>query len=54
MNASNLVIGGGLAIGPTVAGRMIEASGGFQSLLIAGACVTALSLVLMLSSRPSA
>ena len=54
MNTSNLVIGGGLAIGPTVAGRMIEASGGFQSLLIAGACITVLSLVLMLSSRPNA
>jgi len=54
MNTSNLVIGGGLAIGPTVAGRMIEASGGLQSLLIAGACVTVLSLVLMLSSRPNA
>lgn len=54
MNASNLVIGGGLAIGPTVAGRLIEASGGFQSLLIAGAGITVLSLVLMLSCRPSA
>ena len=53
MNASNLVIGGGLAIGPTVAGRLIEASGGFQSLLVGGACITLLSLVLMLSSRPS-
>ncbi|WP_421534790.1 MFS transporter [Pseudomonas marginalis] len=54
MNTSNLVIGGGLAIGPTVAGRMIEASGGFQSLLIAGACITVLSLVLILGSRPNA
>lgn len=54
MNASNLVIGGGLAVGPTVAGRLIEASGGFQSLLIGGACITLLSLVLILSSRPSA
>ncbi len=54
MNASNLVIGGGLAIGPTVAGRLIEASGGFQSLLIGGACITLLSLVLILSCRPSA
>lgn len=52
MNASNLVIGGGLAIGPTVAGRLIEASGGFQSLLMAGACITLLSLVLILSCRP--
>jgi predicted MFS family arabinose efflux permease len=54
MNASNLVIGGGLAIGPTVAGRLIEASGGFQSLLIGGACITLLSLVLILSCRTSA
>ena len=46
--------GGGLAIGPTVAGRLIEASGGFQSLLIGGACITLLSLVLILSCRPSA
>ncbi|MFL1526545.1 hypothetical protein [Pseudomonas sp. O230] len=36
MNASNLLIGGGLAIGPTVAGRLIEASGSLQSLLIGG------------------
>ncbi|QOU02201.1 MFS transporter [Pseudomonas fluorescens] len=54
MNASNLVIGGGLAIGPSVAGRLIEASGDFQSLLIGGACITLLSLVLILSCRPSA
>ncbi|WP_434568842.1 MFS transporter [Pseudomonas sp. Z3-8] len=54
MNASNLVIGGGLAIGPTVAGRLIEASGGFQSLLIGGTCITLLSLALMLGSRPNA
>ncbi|WP_053187528.1 MFS transporter [Pseudomonas thivervalensis] len=53
MNASNLVIGGGLAIGPTIAGRLIEASGGFHSLLVGGACITLLSLVLMLSSRPN-
>ncbi|AZE89240.1 MFS transporter [Pseudomonas orientalis] len=54
MNTSNLVIGGGLAIGPTVAGRLIEASGGFQSLLVGSACITLLSLTLMLSSRPTA
>ncbi|MBD9462106.1 MFS transporter [Pseudomonas sp. Pdm06] len=54
MNASNLVIGGGLAIGPTVAGRLIEASGSFQALLIGGTCITLLSLVLILSCRPSA
>lgn len=54
MNASNLVIGAGLAIGPGVAGRLIEASGGFQPLLVGSACITLLSLVLVLSSRPRA
>lgn len=52
MNASNLVIGGGLAIGPAIAGRLIEASGGFAVLLIGGAVITLLSLVLILASRP--
>jgi len=51
MNASNLVIGGGLAIGPTVAGRLIEATASFQPLLIGGACITLLSLMLILSCR---
>lgn len=51
MNASNLLIGGGLAIGPTLAGRLIEASGGLRSLLIGGACITLLSRVLILSCR---
>ena len=51
MNASNLVIGGGLAIGPAMAGRLIESRGDFQALLIGGACLTLLSLGLMLASR---
>ncbi|OLF53625.1 MFS transporter [Pseudomonas chlororaphis] len=51
MNASNLVIGGGLAIGPTLAGRLIENTGGFQPLLIGGACLSLLSLALILGSR---
>lgn len=51
MNASNLVIGGGLAIGPALAGRLIEGSGGFQPLLIGGACLTLLSLALILACR---
>ncbi|AZC51067.1 MFS transporter [Pseudomonas chlororaphis] len=51
MNASNLVIGGGLAIGPALAGRLIESSGGFQPLLIGGACLTLLSLALILGCR---
>ncbi|MFC6299497.1 MFS transporter [Pseudomonas sp. CCM 7893] len=54
MNASNLVIGGGLAIGPAVAGRLIEASGGFAPLLIDGAGITLLSLGLILGSRTKA
>lgn len=52
MNASNLVIGGGLAIGPAIAGRLIEASGGFAVLLVGGAVITLLSLALILASRP--
>ncbi|WP_010171355.1 MFS transporter [Pseudomonas sp. PAMC 25886] len=51
MNTSNLVIGAGLAIGPAIAGRLIEASGGFTSLLVGGAAITLLSLALMLGSR---
>lgn len=53
MNASNLVISAGLAIGPTLAGRLIESSGGFQGLLLGGAVITLLSLALVLSCRPA-
>ncbi|MEW7854904.1 MFS transporter [Pseudomonas chlororaphis] len=51
MNASNLVIGGGLAIGPALAGRLIESTGGFQPLLIGGTGLTLLSLALILGCR---
>ena len=54
MNASNLVIGGGLAIGPALAGRLIEGSGGFQSLLIGAATLTFISLLLILGCRRGA
>lgn len=54
MNASNLVIGGGLAIGPAIAGRLIENSGGFQSLLIGAAITTFASLLLILGCRRGA
>ncbi|OAE12391.1 MFS transporter [Pseudomonas simiae] len=53
MNASNLVIGGGLAIGPAVAGRLIETSGGFTALLVGAAVITLLSLAMTFASRPS-
>lgn len=48
MNTVNLVIGGGLAIGPALAGQLIERSGAFGGLLIGGAVVASLSLALML------
>lgn len=53
MNASNLVIGGGLAIGPAIAGRLIETSGGYAELLVGGAVLTLLSLAMILASRPT-
>lgn len=53
MNASNLVISVGLAIGPALAGRLIESSGGFHGLLLAGAALTLLSLALVLGCRPT-
>ena len=52
MNASNLVISAGLAIGPSLAGRLIESSGGFQGLLLGGALITLASLALVLGCRP--
>lgn len=57
MTATNLVIGGGLAIGPAIAGRLLEASGGaFHSVLLGAAACTALSLglILAINRRPPA
>lgn len=48
MNTINLVIGGGLALGPALAGRMIETSGGFDRLTMGAAGIVALSLLLIL------
>ena len=48
MNTVNLVIGGGLAIGPALAGQLIERSGTFSGLLVGGAVAASLSLALML------
>ena len=53
MHASNLVIGGGLAVGLAIAGRLLEASGGFTLLLLGAAVITLLSLVMILASRPN-
>ena len=54
MNASNLVIGGGLAIGPAITGRLIEGSGDFQTLLVSAAVMTLASLLLILGCRTNA
>lgn len=54
MNASNLVIGGGLAIGPAIAGRLIEGSGDFHTLLVSAAVMTFASLLLILGCRTNA
>lgn len=54
MNASNLMIGTGLAIGPAVAGRLIETNGGFTAVLVGAAVIISLSLALMHSSRAQA
>ncbi|MCS2608029.1 MFS transporter [Halomonas dongshanensis] len=55
MNTTNLVIGGGLAIGPALAGRALESSGGFEWLLVGAMGIVALSMMLVLTAqRPSA
>lgn len=54
MSLSNLVIGAGLALGPALGGRLIGADGGFHGLLLGAAALTALSLPLILGSRPRA
>lgn len=48
MSLVNLVIGGGLALGPLIAGRMIEELHGFQAVLLGSALLAFLSLVLIL------
>jgi predicted MFS family arabinose efflux permease len=47
MNSINLVIGGGMAIGPTLAGYLIESSGGINALLIGALSCALLSLLLI-------
>lgn len=54
MNNINLVIGGGMAIGPTLAGYLIESSGGFDALLIGALGCSLLSLLLILLASPRA
>lgn len=51
MNTCNLVIGAGLAIGPAIAGRLIEQTGSFVPVLTGAAVITALSVLPILISR---
>ncbi len=52
MNNINLVIGGGMAIGPTLAGYWIESSGGFDRLLVGALGSALLSLLLISLASP--
>ncbi|HFQ9382688.1 TPA: MFS transporter [Serratia marcescens subsp. marcescens ATCC 13880] len=54
MNGINLVIGGGMAIGPTLAGYLIESSGGFNALLFGALGCALLSLLLISLASPRA
>lgn len=50
-NLANLAIGGGLALGPLVAGRLVEATGGFNALVFMGVPAVVISLVLIIFSQ---
>lgn len=54
MNSINLVIGGGMAIGPTLAGYLIESSGGINALLMGALSCALLSLLLISLASPRA
>lgn len=51
MNASNLVIASAVAIGPGIAGHLIQNSGGYYSTLVSATVLTLFSLALVLISR---
>lgn len=53
MNSTNLVIGGGLALGPALAGPVLESSLGMPAVLIGSACCLLLSFVVLMLSRLS-
>ncbi len=52
-NLSNLVIGGGFAIGPLVAGRLVESTGGYTALTTMSVLALLASLILILFAQPS-
>src|SRR5699024_4559744 len=50
-NLANLAIGGGTAIGPFIAGRVIEATGGYNGLILMGVPVVLVSLLFILVAQ---
>lgn len=54
MNTANLMIGGGFALGPIVAGVLVQASGGFTSMIVVSAAslVVALLCAMLLTRHP--
>lgn len=52
-NLSNLFIGGGFAIGPFIAGRLVESTGGYVGLILMSMAALFASLVLSLFAQPS-
>ncbi|WP_262107480.1 MFS transporter [Arthrobacter sp. Marseille-P9274] len=52
-NLSNLFIGGGFAIGPFIAGRLVEGTGGYTALTLMSVLALLASLVLILFAQPS-
>ena len=55
MSTTNLVIGGGLAIGPAIAGQILERAGGTGTMLVTSGIILGASLTLLCLSRiPSA
>ncbi|MFV3382138.1 MULTISPECIES: MFS transporter [Pseudomonas] len=53
MNSVNLVIGGGLALGPAIAGPVLEAGLGMRSVLIGSACCLLLAFIALMITRRS-
>lgn len=53
MNITNLVVGGGLALGPALAGQLIQAQGSYTFTILGSAALCSVSLTLVLLSRAS-
>ena len=53
MNITNLVVGGGLALGPALAGQLIQSQGSYTLTLLGSAALCSVSLALVLLSRAS-